>query len=134
MNYSAPLLLRSRCVHHQAVWSKARPLFREETSPNQRQRNSAGSSASVEKSSKKHSKFDFKNKKLVRNKPNDKAADEGGVLDKSNMNIRKRFRKTDVEINEVTAEKMVLYKDRELCCDTTAIHSLHGAPILQETL
>lgn len=69
MNYSAPLLLRSRCVHHQAVWSKARPLFREETSPNQRQRNSAGSSASVEKSSKKHSKFDFKNKKLVRTNP-----------------------------------------------------------------
>ncbi len=115
MSYSAPLLLRSRCFHHHAaVWSKARHLFREETSPNQRQRNSAGSSAEKSRSSKKHSKFDLNNnnKKLVRNRPNDKAKDEG--LDKSNVNIRKRFRNTPIEIDEVTAEKMVLYKDSEL--------------------
>lgn len=98
----------SRCFHRHAVWMKAKPLVREEKSPTKRQRNSVGSSSEHEqKPRKKHStKYNFKLASKKSNKTVDKEPEK--------VDIRLK-RRTRVEIDEVAAEKMVLYKDSELC-------------------
>ncbi len=153
MSSSISRLLRSRCFHGHAVWSKDKPLFREEKSPNQWHRNSAGSSSAKPRKKDSYStKFDIKNPKLAMKKiveeksPNQWYRNSAGsssakprkkdsystkfdiknpklatkkivdVPEKEKVNIRlkKQPRRTHVKIDEVAAEKMVLYKDSEL--------------------
>ncbi len=107
MNYSVSLFLRSRYFHHHAVYSKVKPLFGEERFPSSKHtRNSVDSSSG--NSRKKYSKLDIK---LATNKKfSDRTVDEKNVPEKANI-AKKQQRKIRIEIDEVAAEKMVLYKD-----------------------